>query len=215
MWQGEAVITMPMRLALSDGVQLCPYAGAPWSVTLAAAVLRERDLGLASPWAPYVRSLPAETVGFANSLEAPGSAGVPMPEEAVAREEAGVEKRDRLGARGGAGVGVNVPPPIYLGPLRGDLGAATEMARYTTLVAGSLTAMRMMGDTWSAAEWRWAMSQVHSRTFRVEEPAGNGNDGIACHTRRLLVPYVDLLNHDSREDAWQCEWGCEWDTGGG
>jgi hypothetical protein len=30
-----------------------------------------------------------------------------------------------------------------------------------------------------------------------------------------MVPYVDLLNHDSRETEVQCEWSCVWDLGGG
>ena len=48
--QGEAVLTMPISLALNDGVAPAPYPDAPWSVTLAAAILRERDLGAASSW---------------------------------------------------------------------------------------------------------------------------------------------------------------------
>ena len=36
-----------------------------------------------------------------------------------------------------------------------------------------------------------------------------------CAIRRVMVPFVDLLNHDSRKDEWQCEWGCEWDPAGG
>jgi len=68
-------------------------------------------------------------------------------------------------------------------------------------------------------------SQVHSRTFRVEEPsapaagagAGAGPTagpaagvGGGCAVRRVMVPFVDLLNHDSDADQVSCEWGCEW-----
>ena len=31
----------------------------------------------------------------------------------------------------------------------------------------------------------------------------------------MMVPYVDLLNHGSRETEVQCEWSCVWDLGGG
>jgi hypothetical protein len=48
--KGEAVLTVPISLALNDGVAAPPYPDAPWSVTLAAAILRERDLGAASSW---------------------------------------------------------------------------------------------------------------------------------------------------------------------
>jgi hypothetical protein len=76
--------------------------------------------------------------------------------------------------------------------LRGDAGAADEMARYASLVDGAHAAMTMMGHAWSAGEWRWAMSQVHSRTFRVEDPT---EANASCRTRRIMVPFVDLLNH--------------------
>ena len=61
---------VPIHAALNDGVAPAAYPGAPWSVTLAACILLQRDLGDASSWAPYVRSLPTETIGFANSDEA-------------------------------------------------------------------------------------------------------------------------------------------------
>jgi hypothetical protein len=95
--------------------------------------------------------------------------------------------------------------------LRGDAGAADEMARYASLVDGAHAAMTMMGHAWSAGEWRWAMSQVHSRMFRVEEPT---EADASCRTRRIMVPFVDPLNHDSREDVWQCEWACKWNPAG-
>ena len=50
------------------------------------------------------------------------------------------------------------------------------------------------------------MSQVHSRTFRVpSKPSDTG-----CAIRRVMVPFVDLLNHDSDAHLVACEWGCEW-----
>ena len=161
---GEAVVSVPLSIVMSDDAMPEPYPGAPWSVTLAAALLTQQRLGAASDWAAYVSSLPKETIGWANS------------------PEAGKDRRDALGC---------------------DAAAEEEMERYATLVDGSHRAMTMMHHGWSAEEWRWAMSQVHSRTFRVET-RGGGED------LRVMVPWVDLLNHDSREDVWQCEWGAEW-----
>ena len=120
-----------------------PYPGAPWSVTLAAAILTARDGGEESPWARYVASLPRETIGFANSPAADDPASVEI--------------------------------------LFDD--AADELERYLTLLRGSHRAMTMMRHEWTLEEWRWAMSQVHSRTFRVEEPST-----ARRQTRRLMVP---------------------------
>ena len=169
--EGEAVLRVPVSLALNDGVAPEPYPGAPWSVTLAAAILTARDAGEESPWARYVASLPRETIGFANSPAADDPASVAI---------------------------------LF------DDAAADELQRYLTLLRGSHRAMTMMRREWTLEEWRWAMSQVHSRTFRVEEPTT-----ARGRTRRLMVPFVDLLNHDSREGVWQCDWDCEWELGGG
>ena len=58
--EGDVVIRVPMRLALSDfpGDETSEglvYEGAPWSVRLAARLLRERALGAASAWYPYLQ----------------------------------------------------------------------------------------------------------------------------------------------------------------
>ena len=169
--EGEAVLRVPVSLALNDGVAPAPYPGAPWSVTLAAAILTARDGGEESPWARYVASLPRETIGFANSPAADDPASVEI---------------------------------LF------DDAASDELERYLTLLRGSHRAMTMMRHEWTLEEWRWAMSQVHSRTFRVEEPST-----ASGQTRRLMVPFIDLLNHDSREGVWQCDWDCEWELGGG
>mmetsp|Transcript_10874 Transcript_10874/g.45268 ORF Transcript_10874/g.45268 Transcript_10874/m.45268 type:complete len:85 (-) Transcript_10874:3046-3300(-) len=59
------------------------------------------------------------------------------------------------------------------------------------------------------------MSQVHSRTFRVdlEVPAAYGarvgNRRDREQTFRLLPPFADLLDHDSNPNEVCCEWGVE------
>jgi hypothetical protein len=171
---GEVVLRVPIDCALNDGRAEPPYPGAPWSVVLAAELLRERAKGDDARLSRYVRSLPSETIGFANSSFA---------------------------SREGAA------------DLLADDAAFDELERYDFLLRGSAAAVQKHH---AFEDWRWAMSLAHSRTFRVEEPAPSGDaKKTVGATRRLMVPYVDLLNHDSRETEVQCEWSCVWDLGGG
>ena len=171
---GEVVLRVPIDCALNDGRAEPPYPGAPWSVVLAAELLRERAKGDDARLSRYVRSLPSETIGFANSSFA---------------------------SREGAA------------DLLADDAAFDELERYDFLLRGSAAAVQKHH---AFEDWRWAMSLAHSRTFRVEEPAPSGDAKKTLGaTRRLMVPYVDLLNHDSRETEVQCEWSCVWDLGGG
>ena len=171
---GEVVLRVPIGSALNDGRADPPYPGAPWSVVLAAELLRERAKGDDARLSRYVRSLPSETIGFANSSFA---------------------------SREGAA------------DLLADDAAFDELERYDFLLRGSAAAVQKHH---AFEDWRWAMSLAHSRTFRVEEPAPSGDaKKTVGATRRLMVPYVDLLNHDSRETEVQCEWSCVWDLGGG
>ena len=171
---GEVVLRVPIGSALNDGRADPPYPGAPWSVVLAAELLRERAKGDDARLSRYVRSLPSETIGFANST---------------------------LASREGAA------------DLLADDAAFDELERYDFLLRGSAAAVQKHH---AFDDWRWAMSLAHSRTFRVEEPAPSGDEKETLGaTRRLMVPYVDLLNHDSRETEVQCEWSCVWDLGGG
>ena len=179
---GEVVLRVPIGAALNDGRGTPPYPDAPWSVVLAAELLRERARGEDARLCRYVRSLPSETIGFANSSLATGD----------------VFQTRRLLA---------------------DEAASDELERYDSVVRGSAMAVQ---DAHSLEEWRWAMSLAHSRTFRVDEPTASAPASSSAApgktigaTRRLMVPYVDLLNHDSRDDVWQCEWSCVWDLGGG
>ena len=171
---GEVVLRVPIGSTLNDGRAHPPYPGAPWSVVLAAELLRERAKGDDARLSRYVRSLPSETIGFANSSFA---------------------------SREGAA------------DLLADDAAFDELERYDFLLRGSAAAVQKHH---AFEDWRWAMSLAHSRTFRVEEPAPSGDAKKTLGaTRRLMVPYVDLLNHDSRETEVQCEWSCVWDLGGG
>ena len=162
--KGEVVISVPLSLCLTDVDSRPPYPGCPYSVTLAAAILTERDAGESSRWARYVASLPEEIVGYAGNR--------------VGYDEAVI----------GAEVG-------------GDEAVREELQTYAALVAGSHAAV----GAWTARQWRWAMSAVHSRTFRVElERAGRKR-----RTARLLAPFADLLNHDSDPNLVCCEWDVE------
>ena len=57
---GQVLLRVPLHLALTDhaddkeGHELT-YEGAPWSVRLAAKLLKERAKGSDSPWAPYLQ----------------------------------------------------------------------------------------------------------------------------------------------------------------
>ena len=148
--KGEVVISVPLSLCLTDVDSRPPYPGCPYSVTLAAAILTERDAGESSRWARYVASLPEEIVGYAGNR--------------VGYDEAVI----------GAEVG-------------GDEAVREELQTYAALVAGSHAAV----GAWTARQWRWAMSAVHSRTFRVElERAGRKR-----RTARLLAPFALSLIH--------------------
>lgn len=58
--EGEQLVRLPLRLALTDhpgdeeSNQLV-YEGAPWSVRLAAKLLREAAKSEASPWFPFIQ----------------------------------------------------------------------------------------------------------------------------------------------------------------
>ncbi|GAB4820987.1 hypothetical protein N2152v2_008033 [Parachlorella kessleri] len=61
--RGETLLRVPLRLALSDhpsdeDSNALVYQGAPWSVRLAAKLLRLRRTGATCPWHPYLQVLP-------------------------------------------------------------------------------------------------------------------------------------------------------------
>jgi len=180
---GESIVRIPLKACITDIASPNPYPGCPYSVTLAAAILTERDAGSSSRWAQYVASLPKEVVGYANCDEAL------VGDEDVIRAAVG-----------------------------GDDALVDELQTYASLVIGSHAAIVQRG--WNSRDWTWAMSQVHSRTFRVdlEVPAAHGarvgnNGGNRERTVRLLAPFADLLNHDSDQNEVCCEWGVERSVG--
>ena len=169
--KGEVVLKVPLSSVLSDGVGNAPYPDAPWSVVLAAEVLRQRHQGDDAKFKCYVNSLPKETIGFASAQLATSNSNL-LPD------------------------------------LLSDTGALDELERYTFLLQGSAKAV---AEKFTKDDWRWAMSLTHSRTFRAEEPVKNNNNKTTV--RRLMVPYVDLLNHDSRDDQVSCKWEVVWGNG--
>lgn len=61
--RGDSVLKVPLKMAVTDHEEdeegnALVYRGAPWSVRLAAKVLRLRAQGAACPWYPYVQVLP-------------------------------------------------------------------------------------------------------------------------------------------------------------
>eukprot|EP00798_Chlamydomonas_sp_ICE-L_P001034 gene1034-3895_t len=60
---GDVLLRIPLRMALIDfpedeATNKLMYDGAPWSVRLAAKLLREVEKGVDSPWLPYLLVLP-------------------------------------------------------------------------------------------------------------------------------------------------------------
>ena len=47
---GEAIVRIPLKACITDIASPNPYPGCPYSVTLAAAILTERDAGSSSRW---------------------------------------------------------------------------------------------------------------------------------------------------------------------
>jgi len=183
---GESIVRIPLKACITDFASPNPYPGCPYSVTLAAAILTERDAGSSSQWAQYVASLPKEVVGYANCNEAL------VGDEDVIRAAVG-----------------------------GDDALVHELQKYASLVIGSHAAIvaTASGSTgpagWNSRDWIWAMSQVHSRTFRVELEVPVAHGARVCNSRnreqtvRLLAPVADLLNHDSDPNEVCCEWSVE------
>mmetsp|Transcript_40317 Transcript_40317/g.95812 ORF Transcript_40317/g.95812 Transcript_40317/m.95812 type:complete len:294 (+) Transcript_40317:75-956(+) len=61
--EGEELVTVPLRIALTDHPEdeesnYLLYQDAPWSVRLAAKILREKAKGSNSPWKSYIDVLP-------------------------------------------------------------------------------------------------------------------------------------------------------------
>lgn len=78
--------------------------------------------------------------------------------------------------------------------------AVRDMTTFARQIETSFAAEKAIDKELTMEEWRWAISLVHSRTFRIEDESGRRA------TRRALVPGADLLNHSSASEGVNCDW---------
>jgi len=78
--------------------------------------------------------------------------------------------------------------------------AVADMTTFARQIETSFAAEKAIDKGLTMEEWRWAISLVHSRTFRIEDESGRRA------TRRALVPGADLLNHSSASEGVNCDW---------
>jgi len=78
--------------------------------------------------------------------------------------------------------------------------AVTDMTTFAKQVEDSYARELELDQTLREDEWRWAVSMVHSRTFRIEDERGKRP------TRRALIAAADLLNHSSVKEEVNCDW---------
>jgi hypothetical protein len=149
--KGEALLVVPMRIALVDAAAApqqpdaaAPfYEGAPWSVRLASRLLRELNAGQRSPWAPYVAALPAVVPAAAATWSwdetralADARAEAACDRAVLLREDAFERLRDRAA----------------------EVWGSVDDSDETVL----------------RERWAWALACVHSRTFLVGTRDGAG-----------------------------------------
>ena len=80
----------------------------------------------------------------------------------------------------------------------GDRDAKEELMKYEKQVSSR---SRRHGEEEEEEEkYGWALSQVFSRTFRIEDARGRRAP------RRVMIPIVDLLNHSSVEEEVNVTW---------
>lgn len=78
--------------------------------------------------------------------------------------------------------------------------AASDMQTFREQISNSYEQELALDPTLREDEWRWALSMVHSRTFRIEDEYGRRA------TRRALIAAADLLNHSSVRGEVNCDW---------
>ena len=78
--------------------------------------------------------------------------------------------------------------------------AVADMTTFAKQVDDSYARELELDQTLREDEWRWAVSLVHSRTFRIEDERGKRP------TRRALIAAADLLNHSSVKEEVNCDW---------
>eukprot|EP00887_Chlorella_sp_A99_P005016 scaffold4.g5016.t1 len=179
---GEAILSVPLRLAVTDDAGEeeggAPPPGGqqqPWSVRLAARLLALRAAGGACPWAPYLCSLPAAVPSPLAGWTWEDIQAVEYPHTLRDLDHASWLASSALhalgGGRGGGGSGGS-----------GEGGGAQKGggAHGDSGARGS--------DAPTREEVDWALSIVHSRSFGA--PGKQGAVAV-----RMLVPLVDMLNH--------------------
>jgi len=78
-----------------------------------------------------------------------------------------------------------------------------EATTFAEQIETSFQKEKALDDALSEDEWRWAVSLVHSRTFRIE------NERDARPPRRAMVPAADLINHTSAPNEVNADWSLE------
>ena len=79
----------------------------------------------------------------------------------------------------------------------GDRDAKEELMKYEKQVSSR---SRRHGEEEEEEKYGWALSQIFSRTFRIEDARGRRAP------RRVMIPIVDLLNHSSVEEEVNVTW---------
>ena len=177
---GESIVRIPLKACITDIASPNPYPGCPYSVTLAAAILTERDAGSSSRWAQYVASLPEEVVGYANCDEAL------VGDEDVIRAAVGGD--DAL-----------VDELQTCAPRSSSVLTRQSFSGAGTPRIGHGRCLRCTAG----------LFRVDLEVPAANDGARVGNSGNRERTVRLLAPFADLLNHDSDPNEVCCEWGVE------
>ncbi|KAG8468615.1 hypothetical protein KFE25_013698 [Diacronema lutheri] len=191
---GEVLLEVPLDKALADAdAGADPLSGAcgPWArhlpphTQLALALIREWRLGDASAWAPYLASLPAD-----------GALCLPkdMSEHELAMAQ---DVRFEMEAES-LFFAVHSALDEALDAIDG--GGEDELRDADAVEAAAAHGRtgdetRWQGEPPSAAEFQWAMSLVWTRCLRLDVGPCGG-------VRRLLVPCVDMANHDAQPSAF-------------
>ena len=84
-----------------------------------------------------------------------------------------------------------------------DDEARRDATTFAEQIETSFQEEKTLDDALSEDEWRWAVSLVHSRTFRIENERGDRPP------RRAMVPVADLINHTSAPSEVNADWSLE------
>ncbi|GJP53617.1 hypothetical protein CLOM_g12771 [Closterium sp. NIES-68] len=187
--RGEVIATVHYSSALVQGEDdPLPYPGAPWTVHLAAKLLREYSKGSAGKAWPYLRCLPRwaglpwlglrEGADWESEIQHAGTVGRmrEMLEEArmqwqMCRQEEQEREKERT------------EKPDLGAAAAGDAGGVGEgECQWEGGIAHA---------TWP--EFAWALTMVFTHAYSL--PRLDGTDFLM----RMFLPVADLLNHDPRK----------------